>query len=235
MKQAALTLLLLIGLCSVLAARDFSQPFKAGCAQIFITADVRANTDKVIAYINQADSLGLDIVLFPETALSGYFPMHFPEGGYPAGALLDSALVAVQTAARAAGIWVVVGTSTLEEGSYYNMVYTIDDLGKSAPATARSTARAARTTPAGWSLNLSRTRVCATAFRSVTTPGSRRPGVSWPWRARAWCSMCPTPRRGRLENPGLGGPPAQPRRGEQLLGGKLQLRRADTGGQELYR
>jgi len=113
-----------------LDAADFSRPFRAGCAQIFITEDVRANTEKVISFIRQADRLGLDIVLFPETALSGYFPLHYPQGDYPSGALLDSALAAVQTAAREAGLWVVVGSSTQSEGRYYNMVYAIDNRGE---------------------------------------------------------------------------------------------------------
>lgn len=130
MRAAFSLLFLALAATSATAERDFSQPFKAGCAQIFITGDVRANTDKVVSYIRKADSLGVDIVLFPETALSGYFPMHFAEGGYPPGELVDSALVAVRDAAREAGIWAVVGTSTLEDGRWYNMVYVIDEGGE---------------------------------------------------------------------------------------------------------
>jgi predicted amidohydrolase len=130
-KPPVYVLMLALSLCAFrLNAADFSQPFRAGCAQIFITGDVRANTDKVISFIRQADSLGLDIVLFPETALSGYFPLHYPQGDYPSGALLDSALIAVRDAARESGIWVVVGTSTQSDGRYYNMVYTIDNRGE---------------------------------------------------------------------------------------------------------
>ena len=113
------------------AAEDFgSGPFKAGCAQIGVTDNVQANLEKILAYIHKAHSQGVKILLFPETALSGYRPYHFKDKPFPSKETLESALERVCRQARETGIWLVLGTSSYEDGGIYNIVYLIDNKGE---------------------------------------------------------------------------------------------------------
>jgi len=124
--------LLLTLLClSTGAAEDFGGgPFKAGCAQIGVTDNVQTNLEKILAYIHKADSQGVKILLFPETALSGYRPYHFKDKPFPSKETLESALEQVCRQARETGIWLVLGTSSYEDGGIYNIVYLIDSQGE---------------------------------------------------------------------------------------------------------
>ena len=113
------------------AAGDFTgEPFKAGCAQIFVTGDVQANLEKILAFISKADSQEVDILVFPETALSGYPPNHYKDKPLPGKDVLDDALDQIRRAARETETWLVLGTSTYEEDGLYNTVLFIDDRGE---------------------------------------------------------------------------------------------------------
>ncbi|MBM3944231.1 MAG: NAD+ synthase, partial [SAR202 cluster bacterium] len=49
--------------------------FRLAMAQVNVTVgDLDGNTDKIIAYVEQARSLGADLVAFPELAIPGYPP-----------------------------------------------------------------------------------------------------------------------------------------------------------------
>jgi len=113
------------------AARDFTGgPFKAGCAQFFVTGDVQANLEKILAFISKADSQEVDILVFPETALSGYAPRQSKDYHLPGEKILKEALERVCRAARETETWLVLGTSTYEEDELYNTVLFIDDRGE---------------------------------------------------------------------------------------------------------
>lgn len=114
-----------------LRAADFSnKPFTAGCAQIFVTDDVSANLEKYLRFIARADSLNVELLIFPEASLSGYGPEHYREKPIPPQEALTEALDRVREAARQAGLWVLVGTSTWRNGGVYNDVHLLDDLGE---------------------------------------------------------------------------------------------------------
>ena len=114
-----------------LRAADFSsKPFTAGCAQIFVTDDVNTNLEKYLQFIQRADSLGVELLVFPEASLSGYGPEHYKVKPMPPQDVLTAALDRVREAARQAGLWVLVGTSTWRGGGLYNDVQLVDDLGE---------------------------------------------------------------------------------------------------------
>ena len=140
LKYFIQTLLLSVVCMSTGFAENFgSGPFKVGCAQIGVTDSVHVNLQKILTYIHKADSQGVKILLFPETALSGYRPFHFKDKPFPSKETLESALEQVCRQARETGIWLVLGTSSYEDGGVYNIAYLIDDQGQIRPAMPRPT------------------------------------------------------------------------------------------------
>ena len=112
-------------------ATDFSSGIiKVGCAQIGVTDNVQVNLEKILSYIEKADSQGVQILLFPETALSGYRPYHFKDKPFPEKEVLEKGLETVCLKAREKGMHIVLGTSSYEDGGLYNIVYFIDDQGE---------------------------------------------------------------------------------------------------------
>lgn len=122
---------LLLGLGSLSAGDVTSGPFKAGCAQIFITGDVQANLEKILAFIHKADTLEVDLLVFPEAALSGYaVESYYKDKPLPGREELDAALEQVCQAAARTGVWLVLGTSIYKEDGLYNTLLVIDSAGK---------------------------------------------------------------------------------------------------------
>ena len=116
---------------SLLRAQDFGgKPFVAGCAQIFVTDDVQKNLEKYLSFIHKADSQSVDILIFPETSLSGYGPIHYKDKPMPPREVLEDILRKVCDTARETGIWVIVGTSTYREDGIYNDIHLIDNKGE---------------------------------------------------------------------------------------------------------
>lgn len=112
------------------AAEIGDKPFRAACAQIFVTGDVEVNTQKYLDFIRQADEAGADLVVFPEASLSGYGPEHFRDSEMPSRKVLEAALGKVRNAAREHSIWVIAGTSNWRDGGLYNDIIMIDDTGE---------------------------------------------------------------------------------------------------------
>lgn len=94
-------------------------PFMLGCAQFApVKADVKANLDTIARVVVQGAGEGVDLLLFPEAAVSGYFL----EGGVADCALAPEALVG-ELASRVgsiAPIDVAVGFYSVETGNLYN-------------------------------------------------------------------------------------------------------------------
>jgi len=128
----ALTLVLLVSATArhTVALEPGAESFRAGCAQIFFGSDVQKNLEKILHFIRQADSLEVDVLLFPETALSGYASIDFKNTAFPSKKVLDEALDRVREAAREAGIWVIIGTSAVEPDGLYNVMHLIDERGE---------------------------------------------------------------------------------------------------------
>ncbi len=119
----------------VLAAGSLSagqlgdKPFKAACAQIFVSDNVETNLKKYLDFIALAADEGAELVVFPEASLSGYGPAHYKDKEMPPQQELQALLDKVKDAAREHGIWVLAGTSTRREDGLYNDVVMIDDTG----------------------------------------------------------------------------------------------------------
>ena len=105
------------------------KPFRAACAQIFVSGNVETNLLKYLDFIARADDAGAELVVFPEASLSGYGPEHYSDKEMPSRQVLQAALDKVKEAAREHGIWVLAGTSSWRGDSLYNDVIMIDDTG----------------------------------------------------------------------------------------------------------
>ena len=108
----------------------FQRPFIAGCAQIFVEPDVEKNLEKILNFIETAHSRGVELLVFPETALSGYAPKHYINADIPDKAELDVALEKICAAAEDASMWLILGTTEYEKDGIYNTVLLIDSQGK---------------------------------------------------------------------------------------------------------
>lgn len=126
----ALVLLAFVTAPRAEALKPGAETFVAGCAQINFGADVQKNLEKILLFIRRADSLGVDVLVFPETSLSGYASVDFRDTPFPSKEVLDQALAKVIEATRDAGMWVIIGTSAVEGDRLYNVMYLIDESGE---------------------------------------------------------------------------------------------------------
>ncbi len=131
MKSLLFTVAFLSFLISSAAATELKlNALKVACAQIDVTDNPAVNIAKILSFISKAAEQDVAIVLFPETALSGYAPYHFKDKPIPAKEILESGLEQVRQKAAETGVHVVLGTSSYENGGVYNIVYYIDGSGE---------------------------------------------------------------------------------------------------------
>lgn len=94
-------------------------------AQIAVTRDVRANTDRILAAIRRASEERCHVLLTPEGSLSGYTADFDPDE-------VAEALDLVTAEARAAGVALALGTCFREpeDGKIYNQIRFYDRTGR---------------------------------------------------------------------------------------------------------
>jgi len=91
---------------------------KIGIAQIECTAgDVSSNSLKIVSYIEEAKESGIDVVVFPEMADTGYDMAAIRE---TASSWSEAPFITIQQAARKAKIHVICGLSEKEQQTIYN-------------------------------------------------------------------------------------------------------------------
>ena len=91
---------------------------KFGAAQISLVADMAANQAKIADYMRKAASDGLDVVVFPEAALTGYITDVFAKLD---SSTVDTALAELSGLAKELGITALVGTPFRDkDGMLYN-------------------------------------------------------------------------------------------------------------------
>ena len=95
-------------------------------AQMRFRATVRENLEVILSTIQALAKQGVDAILFPECALTGY------HRGFDAlnRTEIERALGAVAQAARTAGCHVLVGTPTFDRGKRFNSLVVLDRRGR---------------------------------------------------------------------------------------------------------
>lgn len=110
------------------------QPIKkiiaAGAAQVRVSRDVIKNVKTIKKYIDQAVNRALDIVCFPEAAISGFCTTHYNSVDEYDPKLFQKGLKAVCDHVARRRIWVVVGCAEASGKGYYNVAYLINPKGK---------------------------------------------------------------------------------------------------------
>lgn len=104
---------------------------RAAASQIFTTLDVDSNLKKMKSHLEEASRLGIEIVLFPECALSGYAPIDSTEESFPYDSeKLKDAADELQIAIRETGVAAIYGTAWKIEGSrWVNRARVVDPMG----------------------------------------------------------------------------------------------------------
>ena len=95
-----------------------------------LTDDLDRNLSTVLRTLADQAARGTQLLLFPETMLTGYSP----EIGHPRTQdewpRIQAALDRVAGAAREAGLWAVVGSEALDQGQWVNRLYAYSRRGE---------------------------------------------------------------------------------------------------------
>lgn len=109
-----------------------NRTLRVAAAQISITDDIACNLRTILDTIQHQANRGSEVVLFPETALTGYSPAighgrHASE--WPS---IEHALGTIAQAAHANGIWALVGCEAWVGTHWVNRLYAFSDTGRMA-------------------------------------------------------------------------------------------------------
>lgn len=104
--------------------------FRIAAYQMNVGNDVEANFVKIGEAIKQAASSDAQIVVFPECALSGYPPIHYPDVNSIDTVRISQLNNDICRLARDAAIWVVLGTITVGREGLLNSALVISSDGK---------------------------------------------------------------------------------------------------------
>ena len=110
--------------------RGTTSRMRVAAAQIHVTDQLGENLDTISQTMRRCAADGVEAVLFPETALTGYSPVigHGRDASeWPA---VQEGLGAVAQLARELGIWVVLGTEAWDKGAWVNRLYAYSDAGQ---------------------------------------------------------------------------------------------------------
>lgn len=101
-----------------------------GAAQIFVTPDIDQNYRKIVTYIKKAALKKVDLVAFPECALSGYGPLDHDSPDDVDFLLLKGRLTDLKKVIAQHQIMVVLGTATVKQKQVYNSALLFNRSGK---------------------------------------------------------------------------------------------------------
>ena len=90
---------------------------KIGVAQIDLTNDVSKNTEKIVGFIDRAEEQGIEIIAFPETALTGYIYDDFLS---VAQEKIDAAVTDIRNRIDKTDLCVIAGTPYRCKDVMYN-------------------------------------------------------------------------------------------------------------------
>ena len=98
-------------------------------AQIAVTECLDRNRATILAAMHHGGAEGADLVVFPETALTGYSPA-IGHGRDPSDwSRICNGLDQVRALAVNLGIWVALGTEAWEHGVWWNRLYVYSESG----------------------------------------------------------------------------------------------------------
>ncbi|OGO05877.1 MAG: hypothetical protein A2Y73_01380, partial [Chloroflexi bacterium RBG_13_56_8] len=109
---------------------DDGRTLRIAAAQIAIDDKIDENLVRISESIRRAAAEGAEMVLFPETALTGYSP-DIGRGRKPdEWPSIHEGLESIRRLARQLRIWVVMGSEAWENGAWMNRLYAYSEDGK---------------------------------------------------------------------------------------------------------
>jgi len=107
-----------------------AQTLYVAAAQIKITAQIEENLKHILETMRHYAADGVEVVVFPETALTGYSPT-IGHGREPAEwPCIEDGLGAISRLAQELGLWVVVGSEVWAGQGWVNRLYAYSDTGE---------------------------------------------------------------------------------------------------------
>jgi predicted amidohydrolase len=107
-----------------------NRTLRVAAAQISITDDIAGNLRTILAAIQRQADRGSEVILFPETALTGYSPTIGRGRQASEWPTIERALATIAQAAQEHGIWVVVGCEAWVNTHWVNRLYAFSDAGQ---------------------------------------------------------------------------------------------------------
>lgn len=104
-----------------------SKTLQVSCVQLHWAKSLERNLERTRHFIQLAAKEGSRVVLFPETNLTGYY---FPDVLKLAPEAVQNALDETLREAKAAGVWVIVGTLRKTADRYLNLAHVISPAGE---------------------------------------------------------------------------------------------------------
>lgn len=102
---------------------------KLGAYQFAVTGSLQNNLDKIKNAISQAASQKVELLIFPECALTGYPPHDIPSADRIHEDEVNSAIEDLQKMAAGNNMYIVIGTITICKGQYYNSALVLQPHG----------------------------------------------------------------------------------------------------------
>jgi len=108
---------------------DFSK-FKIAGYQMFVSADIDRNVEKIAGAMEAAAANGTNALVLPECAISGYPPLHHKAESEIDHARIEAANKEMAKLCRDHGLWLIAGTMTRRAARVYNTALVISPEGK---------------------------------------------------------------------------------------------------------
>jgi predicted amidohydrolase len=103
---------------------------KIATSQFSVSSKIEDNKKRILAQVDEAKNLGVDLIHFPEGSLSGYAGVDFEAFVGFNWDELKTATNEIIKKAKEAGIWIVLGSAhRLENHKPHNSLYIIDNTG----------------------------------------------------------------------------------------------------------
>ena len=99
-------------------------------AQMNVTGDLERNRDGILRCTEEAAGVGVDVLVFPECALSGYPPMDVPSLDGLVPARIDGCVDEIRESAARHRVWVCLGTAAFRDESWHNAALLISREGE---------------------------------------------------------------------------------------------------------
>lgn len=96
---------------------------RVAAAQMMVSDRISDNLDRIRKAITRCAADGIEIVVFPETALTGYSPAIGRGRGAKEWPVIQEGLTNVAGLARDLGIWVILGSEAWDGGAWVNRLY----------------------------------------------------------------------------------------------------------------